>query len=534
MLSGTPTQNATSVADVATLAGLDDTPYKDGELAYVVATVTYYRVNRTNNTGIPTKSGWGSWTVFASGAGAAAALPLVLYVAPGTTPAGPTGSIENPFGTVTAAVAYAAAHGGANPAGWSILVSPGVLNETLTIPANFFDLTISALNPLTTVWTAPANQPCVQWTGAAQNYAFFQFNGFSFLTTGAATAHNVSLNGLATATAANASPLAFFTDCNFNAPAGADAVNAQQIGVSRFLRCEWFPPAPLQLQPISLTNCDRCQIDDCALGGDITVSFDPTVAFANSDTTQDGELAVVNGSIVQTVTLVGAPIFQLDPSSSINGGLVTTGLLTYLAAGNNYFPQLFVRGTLGLFTSAPTFSATILTPAAPAAGATLRPLNYDFSGCRLNGTLNFTAAGTLINNIDMRGAWVLPAVATAVSVVGTGLTVDLRQASINPGKGSPLVFVGGQVTATAPAVAIVSKVTGTSNLLPGNPAPNQIVCACPFVLATSEFNVTLRILGTAPGTFSVPPGVTVIPGVSFAINGPATDTSDFYWEVVNN
>jgi hypothetical protein len=80
MLSGSPTQNATSVADLATLRGLDDTPYKDGELAYVVAVATYYRVNRLNNTGVPTKSGNGTWTVYSQGSSAA---PTIVSFSPG-------------------------------------------------------------------------------------------------------------------------------------------------------------------------------------------------------------------------------------------------------------------------------------------------------------------------------------------------------------------------------------------------------------------------------------------------------------------
>jgi hypothetical protein len=68
MLSGTPTQNATSVADLPTLLGLDDTPYKNGEMAFVVSLQRYFALNygAPAGAGVPAKSGHGQWIIYSA------------------------------------------------------------------------------------------------------------------------------------------------------------------------------------------------------------------------------------------------------------------------------------------------------------------------------------------------------------------------------------------------------------------------------------------------------------------------------------
>ncbi|MFI5296471.1 MAG: hypothetical protein ACHREM_00115 [Polyangiales bacterium] len=66
-LSGSPTQQKTSVQTVQELSGLIGAAIADGEFAYVVETKTTYRLDRTATTGgVPSGDGYGRWLPFLS------------------------------------------------------------------------------------------------------------------------------------------------------------------------------------------------------------------------------------------------------------------------------------------------------------------------------------------------------------------------------------------------------------------------------------------------------------------------------------
>ena len=164
-----------------------------------------------------------------------------------------------------------------------------------------------------------------------------------------------------------------------------------------------------------------------------------------------------------------------------------------------------------------------------------RAATYNFAGCRLHGLLNFQiAGGATPNAIDMRGAWVDPFVANAISITGNytpGYLIDLSNSSVNPGSGTGATFTLGQIAApTLGAAVVVSSISGTSSPLPGA-GPNEIAVPCPFLLGASKITATARDPGGVPGTVSIPSSGRV-PGTGFTIQSSAVaDTSTFDWVV---
>ncbi|MFI5296895.1 MAG: hypothetical protein ACHREM_02260 [Polyangiales bacterium] len=177
MLSGSPTQNATSVADLATLQGLNDTPYKDGEFAYVVADDTYYRVNRNAASGIPTKSGNGRWTIYSPGAATTfgSGPPSAPVVIGGVYVNTTTGTIY--AGSSAGGGTWVPAGGAMSGAGGPpVLVTVGGIYINTTTGATYVGTTIAGGTWVSISGGAPVPVRPAPPAGTTHNYNFDQLS----------------------------------------------------------------------------------------------------------------------------------------------------------------------------------------------------------------------------------------------------------------------------------------------------------------------------------------------------------------------